>query len=349
MPMESTMELTRTTLAYQTEAEWLKARTVDLTSTETAALFDSSPYFTEFELHNIKIGRLEKAFEENDRTKWGNRLESAIAAGIAEDMGLIVQPFKTYMRIPELRMGSSFDFKVVGVAPGMPSNFAREMFDKHGPGIMEIKNVDGLQFRRAWIADGGEAIEAPPHIELQVQHQLEVADMPWTLIAPLVGGNTPRPMVRERDAEVGELIRKRVQRFWDRIAAGVSPEPHYLDDADTISKLYLENDGSALDLTSNPRVYELCKEYKMHGEAAKAAEDRKKAARAELLTIIGAAKSVKAAGFSISAGTNKESFRTYDREAGERVTITISKIPASHVEATVPPFRNVRITETKAA
>ena len=342
------MELTRSTLAYKTEAEWLNARKQDVTSTETSALFDSSPYFTEFELHHVKTGRLTKEFQENDRTKWGNRLESAIASGIAEDLGLIVAPFKTYMRIPELRMGSSFDFKVVGLAPGMPSNSAREMFEEHGPGIMEIKNVDGLQFRRTWIEDG-EAIEAPPHIEIQVQHQLEVADMPWSIIAPLVGGNTPKPMVRKRDVEVGELIRARVQRFWDRIAAGVAPEPHYVEDADTISRLYLENDGSTLDLTDNPRVYELCKAYKAAGIDEKAAEARKKGARAELLTIIGAAKTVRAAGFGISAGTNKESVRAYNREAGERVTITISKVPASSIEATVPPFRSVRITEKKAA
>ena len=342
------MELTRQTLTFETEAQWLAMREKDLTSTEAAALFDSSPYFTEFALHQVKTGRLPSDFKDNERVKWGRRLEAAIAAGIAEDMGLIVEPFKVYGRIAEIRMGSSFDFKIVGLVPGVERNAAREMFDKHGPGIMEIKNVDGLVFRRTWLEDG-EQIEAPPHIEIQVQHQLEVADMNWSLIAPLVGGNTPKPMIRERDLEIGEMIRTRVQRFWDRIDAGVSPEPHYVEDAKTISKLHLENDGSALDLTSNPRVYELCKEYTAAGVAVKAAEARKAGARAELLTIIEAAKTVKAAGFSISAGTNKESIRAYNREAGERVTITITKVPAASIEATVPPYRNVRITEKKAA
>ncbi|AFN39076.1 RecE-like recombination exonuclease [Burkholderia phage BcepMigl] len=342
------MHMTRETLTFNSEREWLAMRAKDLTSTEAAALFEASPYFTEFELHQLKTGRLSKEFEENERMKWGTRLENAIAAGIAEDYGLIVEPFKVYMRIPSLRMGSSFDFKIVGIVPGHEHNEAREMFDKHGPGIMEVKNVDGLQFRRAWIEDG-DVIEAPPHIEFQVQHQLEVADLEWSLIAPLVGGNTPKPVIRERDGEVGALIVERVANFWARVDAGVSPEPNYTKDADTISKLYLENDGSTLDLTDNPRVFELCRDYKAAGADEKAAGERKKAAKAELLTIIEAAKTVRAAGFSISAGTNKESFRAYDREAQERLTITISKIPAAHIEATVPPFRNVRITEKKAA
>ncbi|MBU9386593.1 YqaJ viral recombinase family protein [Burkholderia multivorans] len=338
---------TRETLTFASEAEWLAMRAKDLTSTEAAALFDASPYFTEFELHHIKTGRLTKDFQENERMKWGTRLESAIATGIAEDFGLIVEPFKVYMRIPKLRMGSSFDFKIVGVVDGHESNHAREMFLRHGPGIMEVKNVDGLQFRRAWIDDGDE-IEAPPHIEFQVQHQLEVADLNWSLIAPLVGGNTPKPVIRERDREIGALIAQRVAHFWARVDAGVAPEPNYANDADTISKLYVDNDGSALDLTDNPRVYELCKEYKAAGADEKAAQERKRAARAELLTIIEAAKSVRAAGFSISAGTRKETFRAYNREAGERVTITITKVDAATIEAAVPAYRDVRITEKAA-
>ncbi|MDN7179058.1 YqaJ viral recombinase family protein [Caballeronia sp. SEWSISQ10-4 2] len=342
------MELVREILTFETEAQWLAMREQDITSTETAALFDASPYNTEFELHQIKTGQLTKEFEDNDRMLWGRRLENAIAYGIAEDFGLIVEPFKVYARIANIRLGCSFDFKIVGLVPGRPSNDAREMFEKHGPGLMEVKNVDGLAFRRTWLEDG-ESIEAPAHIEIQAQTQLEVVDMPWVIIAPLVGGNTPKPIIRERDLEVGELIRQRTQHFWDRIEAGVSPEPNYVKDAKTIAKLNLENDGSVLDLTGNSRVYELCKEYKRGGELEKKAADIKAGAKSELLTIIGAAKTVKGAGFGISAGTNKESFRAYDREAGERVTITITKVPASHIDARVPAFRNVRITEKKAA
>lgn len=343
------MQIEREIINYKTENEWLGLRTKDITSTEVAALFDVSPYMTEFELHHTKTGQIKKDFESNERMVWGNRLEAAIANGIAEDFGIVVEPMKYYARIKSLRLGASFDYKIIDIVEGFSGDERmRDMFRKHGPGIMEVKNVDGLQFRRAWIEDG-EEIEAPPHIELQVQAQLEAADMAWSVIAPLVGGNTPKPIIRQRDTEIGALIRERTAHFWARIDAGLAPEPNYTKDADAIGKLYLENDGSTLDLTDNPRVYELCKAYKAAGADEKSAGERKKAAKAELLTIIEAAKSVRAAGFGISAGTNKESFRAYDREAQERVTITISKIPATHIEATVPPFRNVRITEKAAA
>lgn len=342
------MDITRQTHPFTTEADWLALREKDLTSTEAAALFDASPYATEYELHHIKSGALERPFESNERMVWGNRLEAAIAHGIAEDCGLVIEPFKCYMRIPELRMGSSFDFKIVGIVDYFEGNeSARDMFRRMGPGILEVKNVDGLQFRRNWLEEGGD-IEAPPHIEFQVQHQLEVAGLGWSLLSPLVGGNTPKPIIRERDLELGQLIKDKIEHFWDRVDAGVAPEPDYEKDAKTISKQYVDNDGSAIDLTDNPRVAELCQEYKDAAADEKAAKSRRDAAKAELLTIIEAAKSVRTEGFKISAGTNKQVFKAYRRAEGERMTISISKIPAADIEATVPPFRNVRITAVTA-
>lgn len=342
------MSIERVTMNPANEADWLAMRADDLTSTEAAALFGSSPYATEYELFMRKTKRVVAEFKENERMTWGKRLESAIAAGIAEDYGLIVEPFKAYMRIPSLRMGASFDFKIVGLVDGAQDNEARRMFLRHGPGIMEIKNVDGLQFRRAWIDDGDE-IEAPAHIEFQVQHQLEVAGLGWSMIAPLVGGNTPKVSLRERDTEVGALIRQKVAEFWMRVDAGAAPEPDYTRDGDTIKQLYRDNDGSSVDMSDDPRLAVLCSSYKAAGAEEKAAKERKDACMAEIITIIGHAKSIRAAGHNISAGTNKESYRAFHREESKRYTVSVSTIPAADLEYTVKPFRNVRITPNKAA
>lgn len=338
------MNYQRDTLVHATEAAWLEARKQDVTSTECAALFDSSPYCTPYELHHRKAGALPAEFEENTRMVWGNRLEAAIAAGVAEDLGLIVTPLKVYMRIPELRLGSSFDFQIVGLAEGFSGDeTARNMFRERGPGIMEVKNVDGLQFRRTWV-DDGENIEAPPHIEFQVQTQLLVSGMTWTVIAPLVGGNTPKPIFRVADEPVQAAIVAHVTEFWQRVDANNPPAPNFTDDAAAIKRLYVNNDGSHIDLSEDVRLAGLCVAYKAAGDEAKAAEAKRQAALAEIITIIGAAKTAQAAGFKISAGTNKESYRCYERAESVRWTITRSVIPATTVEATVAPFRNVRLT-----
>lgn len=336
------------------EAHWLAMRAENINSTETAALFGCSPYSTEYELHLLKRGDIESDFKANERMIWGNRLEAAIAYGIAEDHGLVVEPFKQYIRLPELRMGSSFDFKIVGIVPGWSGDNTtfRDLFMEHGPGIMEVKNVDGLQFKRGWIA--GEEAEAPPHIEFQVQHQLEVCGLGWSIVAPLVGGNRPVPFFRLRDMATGNIIRQKIASFWRNHDAGVLPEPDYTRDGDAIARLYLFDNGQTIDLTKDERLTELCMEYKAAGADEKAAKSRKDAAKAEILTIIEHAKKVFADGFTLSAGTVAGGEVSVNRPAYTRLTITAngfnlteSLIKESSSTYTREPYRGMRITEPK--
>lgn len=299
--------MNRETLHPENEAAWLAMRQQDLTSTECAALFGCSPYATEYELYHRKTGELEDSFEATDRTRWGNRLEAAIAYGIAEDYGLIVQPKKHYMRIPELRMGSSFDFEVTGIVDGFSGDEVfRDLFRENPSILVEVKNVDGLQFKRGWIADEA-GIEAPPHIELQVQHQMEVADAEYVIVAPLVGGNTPRPFFRKRNREYGAMIRAKVAEFWARVDAGQAPEPDFTKDGDTIARMLANDNGQTVDMTGNNRLAELVAEYNAASADEKAAKARKDAAKAETLMLIGEASKVIGSGFTISASTTKPS------------------------------------------
>lgn len=345
-----TTTLNRVTLFPATEAEWLKMREQDITSTEAAGLFECSPYTTEYELYHVKTGQLVMPFESNERVVWGQRLEGAIAAGMAEDYGLEIVPFKSYMRIPELRLGSSFDFKIIGITPGWKSRQAgdqiyRDAFLANGPGILEIKNVDGRQFKRGWLA--GEAAEAPPHIELQVQHQQLVAGLDWTMVAPLIGGNTPVPFLRLHDDDIGRAILAKVAAFWQRVDDGKPPQPNYEKDGETIKRLRVNNDGTSIDLSADARLAQLCRIYKEQAAISKAADTAKDAARAEILDIIRSAKSVAVAGGKISAGTRGASFRSFDRETREEIRIAFYTVEGGHTEYEIPAFRDVRITLEK--
>lgn len=309
-------------IRFHNEEEWLALRAGDITSTEAAALFGCSPYSTTYNLFHAKTGQLEVEFELNDRIRWGNRLEAAIAYGIAEDTGLRVEPFKVYARIPEMRMGSSFDFKIIGLDDsysGTDETY-RDAFRENGPGIMEVKNVDGLQFKRAWIADE-HIMEAPPHIELQVQHQQETADMEWTLIAPLVGGNAPMPFLRKRDRSIGQAIINEVGKFWHMVDTGQAPAPDFSADADTIAQLLYQDNGKTVDMGDNQRLKELIVLHEKAGEDFKKAEDLKKALKSEILITIGHNAKVLVPGFSISAGTTKDSAGTLITPAhiGQRI------------------------------
>jgi len=296
--------MNREVIEFTNEAHWLAEREKDVTSTESSALFGASPYATAYELWHRKTGQLPVEFEANERMKWGNRLESAIAYGVGEDLGLVVEPFKVYIRLPDHRIGSSFDFKVVGLDPNYhgEENVYRDLFRQHGPGILEVKNVDGLAFKRGWLMEGDD-VEAPPHIEFQVQHQMLVAGMAWCCVAPLVAGNTPRPFHRIFDDNAGKAIVKKVDAFWSSIDAGTPPAPDYARDSDAIAALLVNDNGEEVDMTDDLQLAVLCAEHKDAAAAEQEASNRKSALKGEIMERIGEAAKVICAGYKISAKT----------------------------------------------
>lgn len=275
--------------------EWLALRAEDVTSTEVAALFGLSPYCTEFELYHRKRNKDVAEIEQTERMKWGIRLEDTVAQGIAEDNGWKVRRLNSYQRHSEQRgMGASFDWEIVS--------------HERGPGVLEVKCVDYIQWKQGWI-DDGENSEAPEHIELQLQQQLEITGRSWGVIAAFVGGNKPIVMVRERDKEIGEKLCQRIAAFWKCVDAGYPPEPDYNRDADMLRRIYRDASGEPIVMTGNNRVSELCAKYVAGGELEKQGKAQKEAARSELLTIIGNAPKCLAGEYSISAGeVNKKEY-----------------------------------------
>src|SRR5260370_357704 len=95
------------------ESAWLSLRTLDVTSSESSALFGLSPYSTAFEVwHRKRDGKVVQ-IPDNERMFWGRRLQDAIAEGIAEQQGWVCEPMREYMRAPESRMGASFDYRMI--------------------------------------------------------------------------------------------------------------------------------------------------------------------------------------------------------------------------------------------
>ena len=269
--------------------EWLALRRSDVTSTQSAALFGLSPYGTAWELYQEKIGALSDEIEPNERMTWGTRLQDAVALGVAQDRSLRVRRINTYWRhSDEPGMGASFDFEIVDHADG--------------PGLMEIKCVDYIAFRDTWLDE-----EAPPHIEVQVQHQLEVANRSWCLLVALVGGNTVKAIRIERDREVGAGLRKAIAAFWAKVHAGTPPKPDFARDADAVRRLFANGRGAPLDARGNNYLHSLAQTYLAASREERDAAARKDAAKAEILTLIGDASKVVGDGWSITTSETKGS------------------------------------------
>lgn len=275
-------------IPFTTEDAWLAQRTRDVTSTESAALFGMSPYVTAFDLWHRKRSGNVPEFKSNDRMKWGNRLEAAIAHGIAEEQGWEIRPMKEYMRDPDARMGSSFDFVITNLGE---------------PVHLEIKNVDYLAFRDGWIEHDDGSMEAPEHIEMQVQHQMAVSGFKRAYIGAFVGGNRGVVIERERDEDVIKAIRAKVAEFWRTVDAGQEPDPVMPDDAEVVIRLNQRvAEGKTLDATDNTELESLMSAYRQTSEAASDYETACNVLKAQILRKIGDAEKVKTSGFNMSAG-----------------------------------------------
>jgi predicted phage-related endonuclease len=219
--------------------------------------------------------------------RWGTRLQDVIAEGAAERLNLDFARLKDYIRIKEARIGSSFDFKVIG--------------NDQIEGLMEVKNVDSLQYSRNWKEEDS-LIEAPPHIELQVQHQLLVSGMPYAYLVALVGGNTLKITKRDRDEAVGRVILKKVAEFWTMVRDDRPPPPDFSRDAKLIAALYNKsNPGEAIDLSGDKKADELIYYYSSTQESISLMERELDKYKAQMLEIIGTAEKAVGSRWTISA------------------------------------------------
>lgn len=292
-------------------AEWLAMRRQVITSTESPALFGLSPFATPFELWRRKTTG-DDEIDDNPRMRAGRVLEPAIASMAAEDLGVqarALNMFAVHSDVPCL--GSSFDYELVG--------------GKAGPGLLEIKNVDWLVFRDEWTDD-----EAPPHVEIQFQHQLEVMNRSWGVIAVLVGGNDLRLYYRERDREMGAAIIDAAVEFWPRVAGHNPPDiEDYAKDAPSIARLFRDAGGEAIDARGDPdlgpTLDALCAEYTDAAAGEKAAKARKDAAKGRILMAIETAPKVFLDGYTISATTTKAAEVAYTREPFRNFRINVKK------------------------
>lgn len=318
----------REILHFNDERTWLTARAIDITSTESASLFGYGRE-TPFELACRKDGKTESRFKPSERTEIGKEIENAIAARAARLFGVQIRHKSEYMRVHEWRMGASFDYEITGIASYVvDDNRLRLTFGSMGPGLMEVKNVDKWVYTNEWCA--GDAPEAPPHIEIQLQHQLEVSERHWGVIVAFVGGNHIEIILRLRDQRVGLSIRKKIQSFWADLADEKYPPVSLPEDIDVLKQLYSHAEpGKVLDATGDKAPSGLLgwmAEYLAASKDEKLAQDRKQTSQGRILELIGDHEKVLTDVGTISCGLVGPADISYHRKGYRNWRITPKKV-----------------------
>ena len=223
--------------------DWLENRLLDVTSTEVSCLFNKNPFKTELDLYYEKKDKVIQNID-SPRMAWGRRLENSIARGFAEEQGVEVKPYDVYLSDNSRRMGSSFDYKILGEQEA----------------LLEIKNVDRYVFHDKWDEDS-EGVNAPSYIEMQLQYQLHLANIDLGYIVALVGGNEMKILKRKRFPEIGKEFETKVKEFWERVKSGTPPEIDYERDSNYLIKNLYNQAEAGITLAADEDVDTLIDDY----------------------------------------------------------------------------------------
>ncbi len=167
-------------------------------------------------------------------------------------------------------------------------------------------------FHKTWVSeddeDGNSEIEAPPHIEIQVQVQMLVSGLKKVYLCVLVGGNDLKIVEREANPEMQEIILARCAEFWKSIDENCQPAIDYNKDSSFLISLYGTADADKaisvddLDDAQREKLISTVTNYIEIREKMKALDEQKDSCKAQILEVIGDAAKIKGDEWSISAG-----------------------------------------------
>lgn len=293
-------------ITIKDESNWHELRAANIGGSEIAALFGACSYLTELELWLIKRGEISGEIEDNARMFWGRMVEEAVAQGVAATNGWKVENPKAYFTCDD--------------TPGMGCTPDRIVYkaDCALPGLLQIKNVDWLVFKK-W-EDG----QPPLQYQLQLQHELACTGYSWGAVAVLVGGNDLK--IFEYDAHQGAItrIKEAVIKFWDSVKKGEQPAAAS-DDYEILKEMYPGQESKLIDLTGDNQLPELCAVALAAAERRKAAEKEEKAAKAAVLQKIGDAGRALCTGFTIKKTTVSKNEYMVKAQTYQQLTIKPEK------------------------
>lgn len=171
-------------------------------ASEIAAVAGLNPFASPWDVYLVKTGQA-AAFEGNEFTEWGHRLEPAIRQKYADETGAAIYVPTESMFHPS-----------VAWARATPDGIV--ILDGDYERLVQCKNV-GEWPGKAWA-------EAPPaHVQLQEQWELYVTSLDRADVAALIGGNEFRIYTVHRDDKMIADLVTIAEEFWRRVETRTPP------------------------------------------------------------------------------------------------------------------------------
>lgn len=249
---------------------WLALRTQDITASDVPAVCGQGLYGSPAKVWAEKRGLLppQEMTAAMERGLWG---EAAVFEAIGWRFpDWEVRRAKIYMRDGAARIGATPDGAAI-----IPS--------RDGVVVVQAKVIAEPVFRADWLINSDDDIafgEAEPPLAYQLQTLTEamLADACAGVLAVLVVGAfrwSLRTFWVERHADAETMIRERVTAFWrDYLDPGVQPPIDPARDDALVRRLFPQDDGTEIDLSTDNAMPILLDEREVIKARLKADKDR---------------------------------------------------------------------------
>lgn len=181
---------------------WLELRKLGIGGSDASVVCGISRYKSPVELWMEKTDQLH-AQEAGEAAYWGTQLEALVRAEFTKRTGIEVEHKGVLLQSEE--------------HPFMLANLDGTCeHPDYGTCIFETKTASAYK-----VGEWDDAI--PDEYQLQIQHYMAVTGYKAAYIAVLIGGNTFRWKLVERDEELISILIKLEANFWDHVQMNTPP------------------------------------------------------------------------------------------------------------------------------
>lgn len=198
--LETIQISTAPAIIHTPREQWLARRREGVGASEVAAILGFDETRDALSVYAEKIGVLESG--ETFLSKWGKRVEDAIAEGYAEETGReVVNP-------GEFDIAKHPDLPILGATlDRLTDGSARHPSPKGGKGPLEIKAVN------AFAAEDWKE-EPPLKHQIQLQIQMACKGLSWGSLCALIGGLRLSWQDIERNQKFLDFALPEIEAFW---------------------------------------------------------------------------------------------------------------------------------------
>ena len=216
---------------FDTEADWLAARTLTLGASDVGTIMGENPYKSAYTLWCEKTGQVEP-FTGNIATRVGHALENLVTELYEEETGQTLHDFGPY---------------TVFSHPDMPYfTCTPDRVIMDGERIVRAVELKTMSERAASALEG----QVPMGYQLQLQTQIEILECGAGDLAILVGNRDFQIYPLERHPASIKRILAGVREFYERI---INADPPPVDDSastyNTIRALHPDDNGETVELS----------------------------------------------------------------------------------------------------